>query len=76
MKQVLFSLDDKKFNEYLSNMSDAYYENGYLTTAIIPEPYKDDDLRQISYLIHIQENKGGKTWIENLKSWMQRRSQN
>ena len=44
-----------KFNEYLSNMSDAYYENGYLTTAIIPEPYKDDDLRQISYLVHIQE---------------------
>ncbi|NLK45452.1 MAG: outer membrane protein assembly factor BamA [Treponema sp.] len=44
-----------KFNEYLSNMSDAYYENGYLTTVIIPEPYKDDDLRQISHLIHIQE---------------------
>lgn len=44
-----------KFNECLSTMSDAYYENGYLTTAIIPEPYKDDDLRQISYLIHIQE---------------------
>ena len=44
-----------KFNEYLSNMSDAYYENGYLTTTIVPEPYKDDDLRQISYLIHIQE---------------------
>lgn len=44
-----------KFNECLSTMSDAYYENGYLTTAIVPEPYKDDDLRQISYLIHIQE---------------------
>ena len=44
-----------KFNEYLSNMSDAYYENGYLTTAIIPEAYKDDDLRQISYLIHVHE---------------------
>ena len=44
-----------KFNEYLSNMSDAYYENGYLTTAIVPESYKDEDLRQISFLIHIQE---------------------
>ncbi len=44
-----------KFNECLSTMSDAYYENGYLTTGIIPEPYKNDDLRQISYLIHIQE---------------------
>ena len=53
-----------KFNECLSDMSDAYYENGYLTTAIIPEPYKDDDLRQVSYLIHIDEQT--RSHVENI----------
>ena len=44
-----------KFNDCLSAMSDAYYENGYLTTAIVPEAYKDEELRQVSHLIHIRE---------------------
>lgn len=53
-----------KFQDGLSSLSDVYYENGYITTAIIPEERKDSDMRQISFMVYIDER--SRSHVENI----------
>lgn len=53
-----------KFQDGLSSLSDVYYENGYITTAIIPEEQKDPDMRQISFMVYIDER--SRSHVENI----------
>lgn len=53
-----------KFQDGLSAVSDVYYENGYITTAIVPEQFKDAERREISFKISIEER--SRSHVENI----------
>lgn len=44
-----------KFSEGLSAIADVYYNNGYISTGIAPEQYKDVDRQEISFIVYIDE---------------------
>lgn len=47
--------NNAKFTEAIMNMTNLYYENGYMTLEFVPTPIKDSDRHEISYKISIVE---------------------
>ena len=53
-----------KFEEGISNITNVYYESGYMTNGFYPVPTKDTDRKEISYNLVIEER--ARSHIENV----------
>ena len=56
--------NETKFQEDISNLTNTYYSNGYMTNEYYPVPVKDTDRHEISYDLTIVEH--SRSHVENI----------
>lgn len=56
--------NETKFQEDLRNITNVYYENGYMSNEFYPVPVKDSDRHEISYDLTIREH--ARSHVENI----------